>query len=265
MHCRERITWIAPIIALWLATPARCEAADAGGRKAGPAEAVEAVEKDKKGEKGEKKDMTPPLKADAATLAALKKIGWEQVAGTWELQPKTLNRFKVQDGTLTHESSNGQTGVLVYGDKSKVNLLFRAGVLQCAPYYQDWSTEGLVHVIGREVVPSSVYTLASVDDFCMGNEDTCMVISPGLQVSTTRWADIEIPFSPPSPTVQPDLADVSALVDKFRSASNAPIKVRAAIYGEVPDLSLDLGFDHISACVDAFRGLPYPFSIEACP
>jgi glucose/arabinose dehydrogenase len=143
-------------------------------------------------------------------------------------------------------------------ESTSVPTPFMAAVLQCQPYYHDWSTVGLLHVFGHEIVPSSVYTVASVDDFCAGNEDNCIVISPGLEVATTRWADIETPYNPPSPSVQPDLADVSALVNKFRSQSGAPIKARAAIIGETPNLTVDIGFDQISACVDAFRGAPYP-------
>ncbi len=135
---------------------------------------------------------------------------------------------------------------------------FMAAVLQCEPYYHDWNTVGLVHVLGREVVPSSIYTVASVDDFCMGNEQGCLVISPGLEIATTRWADIETPYNPPSSSTQPDVSDISALVNKFKNAPGAPIKARAAISGDIPDLNTDIGFNHISACVDGFRGVPYP-------
>lgn len=143
---------------------------------------------------------------------------------------------------------------------------FMAAVLQCEPYYHDWTTVGLVHVFGREVVPSSVYTIASMDDFCAGNETGCPVVSAGLEITTTRWADLESPFNPPSSSVQPDITDVGGLVNKFRSAPGAPIKARAAIAGEIPDLTQDIGFMNISACVDAFRGLPYPHGgPQACP
>lgn len=146
-----------------------------------------------------------------------------------------------------------------YVESTSNPIPFMASVLQCQPHYQDWSTVGLVHVLGREIVPSSVYTVASVDDFCAGNEQGCLAISSGLEIATARWGDIEIPYNPPSLTVQPDLGDVAALVNKFRSAPGAPIKARAALYSDIPDLSLDIGFEHISACVDAFRGVPYPY------
>ena len=71
-----------------------------------------------------------------------------------------------------------------------------------------------------------------------------------------------------------DIADIRALVNKFRSAPGAPIKARALLAGEPgnpfgeithPVLNVDLGFSHISACVDAFRGVPYPYTISTCP
>ncbi len=151
-------------------------------------------------------------------------------------------------------------------ESTSVPTPFLASTLQCDPYYQDWSTVGLLHVIGREVVPSSVYTVASMDDFCLGNEQNCPVVSQGLEIATTRWGDIEAPFNPPTVATQPDFSDVAALVDKFKSSPTAPIKVRAAISGEIPDLSLNISLGEISACVDAFRGRPYPnVGPTACP
>jgi hypothetical protein len=64
------------------------------------------------------------------------------------------------------------------------------------------------------------------------------------------------------------------LVDKFRGAAGAPEKARALLAGEANNplgeitpeiLSVDMGFSHIAACVDAFRGVPYPYQIASCP
>jgi hypothetical protein len=35
--------------------------------------------------------------------------------------------------------------------------------------------------------------------------------------------------------------------------------------GNIKTLGIDLGFGHIASCVDAFRGKPYPHTIQACP
>jgi hypothetical protein len=147
---------------------------------------------------------------------------------------------------------------------------FYAASLQCDPHYQDWSTVGLLHVTGSAITPSSVYEIEFVDQSCMGNESTCTIVSAPLSIGTTRWGDVETPYNPPSTTVQPDLGDVGALVNKFRSAPGAPIKARALLagddaFGNINTIHLDLGFGHIAACVDAFRGKPYPHTISACP
>jgi len=141
--------------------------------------------------------------------------------------------------------------------------------LQCTPHYQDWSTLGLLHVTGSAIVPSSVYEVENVAASCMGAEASCTAVSAPLEMATTRWGDVELPFNPPSATAQPDVGDIAALANKFRSASGAPIKARALLagsdgFGNI-NLSPDLSFNHISACVDAFRGKPYPHTIQSCP
>jgi hypothetical protein len=161
-----------------------------------------------------------------------------------------------------------------YVESNATGTTFLASVVQCTPYYQDWSTVGLLHVTGSAIVPSSTYHVEQVAVSCEGreNDSDCLPgganISSQLQINTTRWSDVETPFNPPSTTVQPDLADISALVDKFRSVPGAPIKARALLAGTDAfgnmNLTLDLGFDHISACVDAFRGMWYPYKMGKC-
>jgi hypothetical protein len=156
-----------------------------------------------------------------------------------------------------------------YVESTSVGTPFLASSLQCNPHYQDWSTVDLLHVTGSAIVPSSQYAVQNVAAACAGFESCCTAMSEPLPIATTRWGDVEIPYSPPSATTQPDVGDIAALVKKFQSGSGAPIKARALLAGEdafgniniVPDLS----FSHIAACVDAFRGRPYPFTIGACP
>jgi hypothetical protein len=157
-----------------------------------------------------------------------------------------------------------------YVESTSSGTTFYASQLQCTPYYQDWSTVGLLHVTGSAVVPSSVYDVQLLDISCQGNESTCAAISCPLQIATTRWGDVEQPYSPPSATAQPDVGDIAALVKKFQSGPGAPIKARAFLagddaFGNITTLNVDLGFGHIAACVDAFRGRPYPYTIAACP
>ncbi len=147
-----------------------------------------------------------------------------------------------------------------YVESSATPTPFVAARTQCTPFYHDWSTVGLVHVIGREIVPSSVYGVRQFAASCQGNESGCTAVSNSLELSTTRWGDIDSPFNPPSASVQPDFADIAAIVNKFKDVSGAPAKVRVALAGDVPDLVPDISFVHIAACVDAFKGLGFPYS-----
>jgi hypothetical protein len=159
-----------------------------------------------------------------------------------------------------------------YMESSSNATPLHAASLQCTPHYQDWSTVGLIHVFGSAIVPSSVYEVENVAASCVGNEVSCTAVSEPLVVTTTRWGDVESPYNPPSITAQPDLGDIAALVNKFRSTPSAPIKARALLAGDdsfgnfsVQTLTNDFGFGHIAVCVDAFRGRAYPYTIEACP
>lgn len=151
-----------------------------------------------------------------------------------------------------------------YIESTSVPTPFMVSTLQCEPYYTDWSTVGTVHVTGTEVVPSSVYDVQWITVGCQEASEASF--SAPLSIATTRWGDVEELFNPPSASVQPDVADISALVNKFKSAPGAPIKARALLAGNIPDATFDLSFAHISDCVDAFRGQGFPYSgPTTCP
>lgn len=127
----------------------------------------------------------------------------------------------------------------------------------------------MLHVFGSAVMPSSVYRVETIALSCQGLESSCAAVSAPFEVATGRWGDIETPYNPPSAVVQPDVADISALVNKFKSAPGAPIKARALIagadrFGNVGILP-DFDFSHIAAAIDAFQGKAYPYSIATCP
>jgi hypothetical protein len=137
---------------------------------------------------------------------------------------------------------------------------FMAATLQCTPHYMDWTTIGLVYVIGREVVPSSTLSVRTFGINCMGREATCTNISDPLEIGTARWGDVQVPFNPPDASAQPDFGDVSALVDKFRNQPRALNKVRTKLQPDIPNMSSDVGFTDISECVNAFKGTGFPFA-----
>lgn len=143
---------------------------------------------------------------------------------------------------------------------------FRAARLQCTPYYRDWTTEGLVHVVGAELMPSSTYYVQVVAADCMGSEPTCSLVSPFNILITARYGDITLPFNPPYSETQPDALDVVVLVDKFKNIPGALSKTFAQLQPNVPDLNGDLSALDIVAGVEAVKGLAYPFSGPcACP
>jgi hypothetical protein len=151
---------------------------------------------------------------------------------------------------------------------------FMASKLQCTPYYQDWSTVGLLAVNGEAIVPSSSYNVEHLATSCQGQETTAACLSGGANVSaaltivTGRWGDVVAAFQLPTPpATQPDFTDIGALVNKFKSAPGAPIKARAMLAGNARgliDITPDVGFGHIGADVDAFKGVPYPYKVGKC-
>ena len=141
---------------------------------------------------------------------------------------------------------------------------FLSARLQCTPYYHTWTAEGLIHVIGAEIMPSSTYDVQLVPIECAGNEADCPSISAALRLTTARHGDVTAPFSPPTQSQQPDGLDISALVDRFKFVPGAPPKPSAQIQPNVPEPNQDVSGLEIVACVDAFKGLAYPYH-GPCP
>jgi len=183
----------------------------------------------------------------------------------------------------------------VYVESASSGVRFVASQLQCNPYYRNWNAfsscsnaaslcnvdadcpggtcsaplSNILHIASPAIVPSSSYTVENVAAVCQGIENVCAFVSGSTPFATTRWGDVETPYYDPAhPEVsQPDTSDISALVNKFRSALGAPIKARVLLAGDARgtiDIAPDLSFTHISMCVDAFKGLPYPFKPGKC-
>jgi M6 family metalloprotease-like protein len=148
-----------------------------------------------------------------------------------------------------------------YRESSSAPTTFMAATLQCTPHYQDWSTVGLLHVTGEEIVPSSLYDAFVLDGSCRGNEANCLAVSCPLTMYTTRWGDVVV-------NDVADFADISALVSKYQNKAGAPIKARSKIATTntrgLINIALDVGFADISACVSAYQGKPYPYKPGKC-
>lgn len=130
---------------------------------------------------------------------------------------------------------------------------FTASALQCTPYFTDWSTVGLFHIYGAEIVPGAEYDIQAVS--C--DPDVEANFSPSLTVYTAGWGDVIDPSH--SPTQPPNFGDISAIVNKFKGIEGAVIKARAQLHPNVPDPSVSINFADISECVNAFKGRSYPF------
>ncbi len=142
---------------------------------------------------------------------------------------------------------------------------FWASTLQCTPHYMDWAAVGPIVIMGSEVVPSSTLSVRTFGMNCVNRESTCTNVSPPLEVPIGRWGDVQLPFSTPGGATQPDFADISSLVDKFKNLPGALSKARAKLQPAIPVMAGDVDFSDISMSVDAFKGRPYPFTIQGCP
>jgi hypothetical protein len=143
---------------------------------------------------------------------------------------------------------------------------FIAARLQCAPYYTDWSTAGLVNVYGPEIMPSSLYHVQAIEQECdvNGGESNYSV---SLTLGTARWGDVVPPFSPPSPG-QPNAIDIVGVVNKLKALTGAPTKVYTMLQPAIVNLANnnEINALDIVSVVDALKGFAYPYTgIVACP
>jgi len=143
---------------------------------------------------------------------------------------------------------------------------FMAAMLQCDPYYTDWSKFDTVYVYHQAIVPGGTYELAVINDRCTtANEGN---YSAPLAVSTSMWGDV-VENCTVTPCLPPDgsvgvTTDVTAILDKFKNDPGALIKVRADIEPALLDHKINI--TDVSRALDAFRGWSYPFaSPEPCP
>ncbi|MBI1825026.1 MAG: hypothetical protein HY287_01900 [Planctomycetes bacterium] len=137
---------------------------------------------------------------------------------------------------------------------------FLSSSLQCAPFYSDFHADtsgGVLQLTGRDVVPSSIYDIDIVPLSCQGNEGACADIVPYLTLKTARHGDVASPNQQPSPASlsQPDISDIAAIVDKFKSVSTAEITAFTDLAPLAPVGTVNIG--DVGVCVDAFKSLPY--------
>ena len=164
----------------------------------------------------------------------------------------------------------GKPGTFYESQGPPVSGPYTAARLQCTAYYHDWITETAsapITVVGAEIAPSSRYEVAVYGASCEGNESCCAAVSAAVTMYTRRSGDVDQPFNPPSATGQPDVTDVTQLVNKFKNLPGAPVKAIAQLQPNLPELNANINVLDVLAVVDAFKNnIAYAFSGPcACP
>lgn len=128
--------------------------------------------------------------------------------------------------------------------------------LSCDPVLYDWSSVGLVHVYGGEILPGATYEVRTVSPDCLqAGGETCM--SQARVIGTGKFGDVIELFDGQGATAQPDFNDISVLVDKFLAAPTSPSKSRAQLQPNSVVPSRPIDFNDISIDVSAFLGTAY--------
>lgn len=167
-------------------------------------------------------------------------------------------------GTFEMDSSEGDVRWVgpwnIQTDSVSFATEFAAAALQCEPFYTDWSQAGELHIYGTEIVPSSVYEIQAISEYCSrGNEGN---YSTPLSVATGRWGDVVAPFQPPHPAPlnQPNVSDIAAVVDRFKDLPGSVMRPVSSFQPALLDPQGPVNIRDIAAVVDAFRGYGYLFA-----
>jgi hypothetical protein len=155
-----------------------------------------------------------------------------------------------------------------YTESNSDTTTFMASMLQCTPYYQDWSTISLLHIGGEAILPNSSYDVEILDVSCMNIEDTCTAVSAPLTSLTAGSGNVVLAPLTDTWSKVGNFNDIGALVAKYQSNLGAPIKARSKI-GTTDKRGLikmapPVGFTDIPVAVDAYRGKPYPYKPGKC-
>lgn len=142
---------------------------------------------------------------------------------------------------------------------------FWASEVGCDPVLTTWPAGERLYVFGSSVVPNSDYEIRFADADCLASGlESCM--SAPIERSTWVWGDVYSPYlGHPSPA-QPNVFDMTALVDTFKDVGFKIEYTRARISGNIPNVSSAISFADINACVEANKGRPYPYDgPDPCP
>lgn len=151
-----------------------------------------------------------------------------------------------------------------FDENEYTDATFIASLLQCEPYYTDWSSVDLLNVTGAGIVPSSIYDVQVVAASCDGFEDICTAKSETLTIETARWGDLVAPFQepggPPGTASQPDVRDLAAVVTVLVLPVPSVPFVRAKLQGSRPDSATKINVLEITFVIDAVKSRNYPYA-----
>jgi hypothetical protein len=134
---------------------------------------------------------------------------------------------------------------------------FWGAELDCDPVFADWAGYGVVHVFNEGIIPAGSYSVQVVDETCsLDSEEN---YSPGITLIQSAWADVVKDCST-TPCGAPDgitgVADVTAILDKFKNLEGNVTKTRADLEPRVPDQLVNI--TDVTFCLGAFLGETYP-------
>lgn len=142
---------------------------------------------------------------------------------------------------------------------------FQASLLVCEPQFVDWSNyNDMVYAYGV-AFPSSMYEIHAVHESCADLNDPACYSAPQI-LPTAKWSDVIPPYASIE-TLQPDIGDVLALVQRWLSAPNL-LKVQAQLCGPFISPPLGITIDDVLYAVNAWLGSPFPdrhVEIVDCP
>jgi len=129
-----------------------------------------------------------------------------------------------------------------------------ASALQCDPYFSDWAGISELHVFGEAIVPEAVYGIQAVacDETIEAN------FSPPLVVETSVWADVAAPYQPDTAGIQPNVIDITTVVDRVKQVDGASSRSFTQLQPNLLNPTLDANVFDISMTVDAVKGGSYP-------
>ncbi|MBI1825866.1 MAG: hypothetical protein HY287_05915 [Planctomycetes bacterium] len=140
---------------------------------------------------------------------------------------------------------------------------FKCAYLQCTPVYANWTAllnGQWLHLMGPEIMPSSLYTIDQLNVSCQGNEQNCSDVAATTQVETARNGDCFPPYqdrTTGAPLTQPNISDVSAIVDKFKGVPTAISRTRAQLVPSTIGINQRVSITDVATDIDAFINLPY--------